>query len=224
MLKDFAGDYANFCVRPATLPKWLKESSNYSGDHRDKTNLRHRMTVKKCIPVFDYFNNGINLHLPATMFLEGKYPNRNIEYPTLEPGSLLSHHGDEQKQKMPIDSSWEDHIYKLEFPYYIETPKGYSSLYIPARPFYDFPLLFIPALVQTDKYKNSVNFPFFASKSFSGEIEAGTHFMSIFFVKRNDVNLNYKTYEEGQKVVSAMKSMVHNWGRAFYKKLSRDQI
>jgi hypothetical protein len=224
ILKEFSGEYAEFCVRPATLPKWLKESSNYAGDPRDKGQLRHRMTVKKCIPVFDVFTTGVHLHLPAPMIFEGKYPNRTIDYPPQIPGSKLSGHDLKQKQKMPIDSDWEDNIYKLEFPYYIQSPKGYSTLYVPAHPYEDFPLHFISAIVQTDKYKNSVNFPFFASKSFTGEVDAGTHFMSIFFVKRHDVKINYKTYEEGIQETSVISSMVSNWGKGFYKKLSRDQI
>jgi len=223
-LKEFEAEYAEFCVRPATIPQWLKESANYAGNPRDRTKLRFRMTVKKCMPFFDYFTTGVHLHLPATMFFEGKYPNRVIDYASETPGSKLSHHGDEQRQKMPIDSDWEDHTYKLEFPFYIQSPPGYSALYVPARPFEDFPLHFISGLVETDKYKNSVNFPFFASKNFIGEIEAGTHFMSIFFIKRHDVKINYKTYDEGLNVTGPMTAMVRNWGRHFYKNLSRNRI
>jgi len=219
IIEEFSGEYAEFCVRPAELPKWLKDSANYIGNPRDKTKLRHRMTVKKCMPVFDFYTTGIQLHLPATMIFEGKYPNRSIDYPAEIPGSRLSSHNPQQRQKMPIDSTWEDHTYKLEFPYYIESPKGYSALYVPAKPYEDFPLHFLPAIVQVDKYKSSVNFPFFASKNFTGDIEAGTHFMSIFFVKRHRLELNYKSYAEGIKATSATSSMVHNWGRGFYKKL-----
>lgn len=224
ILKEFSNEYAEFCVRPAELPKWLKSSSNYIGDPKDRSGLRHRMTVKKCIPVFDFFTTGLTLHLPANMFFEGKYPNRTIDYPSNISGAKLSGHNPQQRQGMPIDSDWEDHTYKLEFPFYIQTPRGYSALYIPSRPYEDFPLNFIPGLVQVDKYRNSVNFPFFADKNFIGQVDAGTQFMSVFFIKRHSTQINYKTYEEGLNITSGISTMVQNWGMGFYKKLSRNNL
>lgn len=217
--KTYDGDYMKFCIRPAeaNLPEWYKKSSSYFGDTKDKRFFDKRMTVKKCIPVFDYLSTGLNLYLPFSFYSYGSYPERIIDADTHGTYCKLGMHDMNQVQKFPIDDSYDPLPRKIDFPYMIETPKGYSSLYIQPQNEYSETLLFPSGLVNTDNYKNQVNFPFFIKKDFTGEVPAGTHFMSVFFIKRDKINLKYKEYENGIDKISQARAMVQNWGRHFYK-------
>lgn len=226
--EQFDAEYMNSCVKLAktNMPNWFKESSSYMGDRNDKRLLYKRMTIKKCIPVFDYLSYGINLYMPFSIFVEGTYPERQIHAPgfgaesnySLKHFCGLGEHPEEQIQKFFVPSKFERRAFKMNFPYIIKTPKGYSSIYVqPQNELYEN-MYFPRALVNTDSYWNQVNFPFFLSKDFEGTIDAGSHFMSIFFVKRENTELLLKDYGSGKKHFLPSREMTTNWGRHFYKK------
>lgn len=220
--ENYGGAYMNTCVKLAknNLPEWYKDSHSYFGNLEDKKFLEKRMTIKKCMPVLDYMSNGINLYLPFTIFVQGTFPERavyvNTEHHT-EHLCGLGKHSKEQLQKFPISDTYDPQPLKINFPYVIKTPKKYSSIFIqPANELSD--ILFFPrGLVNTDNYLNQVNLPFFIKKDFEGTIDAGSHFMSIFFIKREDIDMSYMDYEDGKNMISEARSMVANWGKHFYK-------
>lgn len=217
---EFGGEYMQKCIRPASddLPDWYKKSNSYVGDKSDKLYLPKRMSMKKCIPILDYLTTGINLYTPFTIFVEGKYPERDIWTNTERDSyAKLGMHSIEQVQLFPLPNSYDPLPRKIDFPWVIETPKGYSSIYVqPQNELYDS-LLFPRGLVNTDNYHNQVNFPFFIKKDFEGTIDAGTHFMSVFFIKREKADLLYNTFESGISKIKQARAMVQNWGRYYYK-------
>lgn len=218
--EDFGGKYMETCIKPAgsDIPDWYKNSESYFGSKNDKKFLEKRMTIKKCIPVFDYLNTGLNLYLPFSIFVNGRYPERTITTNSNYGGLCgIGDHRIEQVQNFPLSSLYDPQPRKIEFPYVIKTPKGYSSIYVqPSNQYYDS-WLFPRALVNTDNYDNQVNFPFFLKKDFEGTIPAGTHFMSIFFIKRDNLEISYKKYEDGESMIKQSRAMVVNWGKYFYK-------
>ena len=216
----YGGEYMNACVKPASndIPDWYKKSNSYVGDPSDKMYQPKRMSIKKCIPVLEYMTTGLNLYLPFSIFVEGRYPERDI-YTNVEHDGLakMGHHSIDQAQLFPLPDSYDIQPHKIDFPWMIETPKGYSSIYVqPQNELYDT-LLFPRGLVNTDNYKNQVNFPFFLKKDFTGTIDAGTHFMSVFFIKREKEEFVFNEFEKGREKILQAKSMVQNWGRHFYK-------
>lgn len=218
--EQYGGKYMETCIKPAysELPDWYKSSNSYVGDIRDKNFLEKRMSIKKCIPVLDYMTTGINLYLPFSIFVYGKYPERSIT-DNVDKNNMcgLSHHTAEQVQNFPVDKSYDPQPLKIDFPYVIKTPREYSSIYIqPINEYYDS-LMFPRGLVNTDNYDNQVNFPFFIKKDFEGVIPAGTHFMSVFFIKRDELEISMKDFKDGESMIKQARSMVQNWGRYFYK-------
>jgi hypothetical protein len=218
--EEYGGKYMQSCIKPASLdlPEWYKKSNSYVGDINDKKFLEKRMTMKKCIPILDFMTTGINLYLPFSIFVYGKYPERSITDNTNHSSVCgLGHHDAGQVQRFPVDESYDPQPLKIDFPYIIKTPKEYSSIYIqPINEYYDS-LMFPRALVNTDNYDNQVNFPFFIKKDFEGVIPAGTHFMSVFFVKRDPLEISMNSYEDGKSMIKQARTMVQNWGRHFYK-------
>lgn len=222
----YGGDFMRFCIRPSVenIPAWYKNSASYLGDPKNPHKKDRRMTMKRCMPIYDYLSTGLSLYTPFSIYAEGKYPNREI-YASLDDDSCkLGYHAIGQKQQMPLDKDYDDFPRKIDFPYYIETPPGYSALYIASKPYDDFPLFFPNAVVQVDKYKAPVNFPFFIKKDFEGKIDSGTEFMKIFFVKREEVQFNYKTLSDSNGVIKQYRSFVGAFGAGFYKSLRLNQI
>ena len=224
--ESFGGDFMEFCIKEskAQLPSWYKESNSYTIDAKTPFEKDKHMTMKKCMPILDYLSLGLNLYTPSTIYAEGIYPNRNVFSASHDPAIQISGHHADQKQNMPIPEGYEPSPLKIEFPYLIETPKGYSSLFIGYNEEKDFPFLFPSALVETDKYKAPTNFPFFIRKDFQGKIDAGTLFMKVIFVKRVDIVLNYKKAKDIEGKILQHRKMVQAFGSGFYKKLRLNKI
>ncbi len=223
--EEFGGDFMKFAVREAAvnLPEWYKKSSSYVDDpsmpHKDKG-----MTVKRCMPVLDYLSLSINLHLPFAVYSHGRGLNKVTTASSSHHNCGLSNHSPAQVQKMPVPEGFHDIPLKIDFPYAIEAPAGYSALFIPQYPYSGYPFHFIPAIVETDKYKAPVNFPFLILNDFEGKVDAGTLFMKVVFVKREKINIDYKKAGEDKGRIAQYRSLVETFGSGFYRKLRLDQV
>jgi hypothetical protein len=224
--ENLGGELMKFAIREArvNLPEWYKTSQSYLFDPKTPQARDKSMTMKKCTPILDYLSTGLNLHTPSAIYVEGNYPNRKISSASQDPALSISSHHTDQRQNLPVSKEYDQTPYKIEFPYSIETPKGFSTLFVAYNEDEDFPLIFPSAIVQTDKYRAPVNFPFFMKKSFEGKIDAGTPFMKAIFVKRDDFSIKYREAQEGRSTMMQHKSMVQAFGSGFYKKLRLDKI
>ncbi len=224
--QEFAGDFMKFCISKSdeTLPDWYKKSSSYVSDMNDGMHKDKKMTVKRCMPVFDYLSYGITLHLPFAIYVTGTGLNKEVTSSTNHPDCKLGHHAPAQVQMLPYPKEYNLQPYKVDFPFYIEAPHGYSAVYIPYYPYEEYPLLFIGAMVQVDKYKSPVNFPFLIRNDFEGKIDAGTPFMKVMFVKREDCSISYKKYGDDNGFLSQYRLFVESFGSGFYKNLRLDRV
>lgn len=215
-----------YAIREAAydLPDWYKKSKSY-GDfpdpalHKDK-----KMTIKKCMPVLDYLSTGVNLHLPFAIYAHGRGLNKMVTSSLNHHNCKIGHHSPTQVQEFPVSDEWMTQPYKIDFPFVIEAPSGFSCLYVPQYPYPDYPLLFPAAMVQTDKYRAPVNFPFFIKNDFEGKIDAGTLFMKIVFVKREKMDVVYNEHGADNGRMLQYRQMVESWGSGFYKALRLDQV
>jgi hypothetical protein len=222
----FGGDFMKLCISKAegNLPEWYKKSQSYVSDPNPAVHNDKKMTIKKCMPVFDYLSEGINLHLPFSIYSTGKGMNKEIKSSTNHNDCKIGHHSMDQRQMFPIPKEYSSQPYKVDFPYYIEAPSGYSALYVPYYPYEDYPLLFIGAMVQVDKYKAPVNFPFFIRNDFEGKINSGAVFMKVIFVKREEIQLNFKNHGDDKGFLAQYRHLVDMFGGGFYKNLRLDRV
>lgn len=226
MDESLGGDLMKFCIREARveLPDWYKSSNSYTEESNTPFKKDRRMTMKKCMPIVDYLSTGINLHTPYAIYAEGTYPNRLVESASSEEMFKISQHSINQVQKMPIPEEYDPVPLKIEFPYSIETPLGFSSMFLGYSDQKDFPLMFPTAIVQTDKYRAPVNFPFFIRKDFQGKIDAGSMFMKVIFIKRESFDINYMNASDDKGRILQHRKMVGAFGSGFYKKLRLNKI
>lgn len=223
---QFGGDFMKFCIRDAEsdLPEWYKKSQSYASGFSPEVHKDKKMTVKRCMPVFDYLSSGVNLHLPFAIYSKGVGLNKEVTSTVNHPDCKLGHHAPEQVQMLPFPKEYSLQPYKIDFPFYIEAPRGYSAVYIPYYPYEGYPLLFIGASVQVDKYKSPVNFPFLVRNDFEGKIDAGEMFMKVVFVKREETQVNYKEAGSDNGFMNQYRLLVESFGAGFYKNLRLDRV
>lgn len=219
--EKYGGEYMEKCIGLADsdIPEWYKKSRGYMNESKFKNLSPHeKQTIKRCIPVFDYLTTGINLYLPFTIYVNGKYPERTFNCNTVEPDICgLGGHLSEQVQDFPLPLEYDPRPKKINFPYVIKAPRGYSAIYVQPINELSDTLLFPRGLINVDKWNTQVNFPFFIKKDFEGYINAESHFMTVFFVKREKLSLNFNDHKKSNGFIEQSNTMVQNWGKNFYR-------
>jgi hypothetical protein len=142
--------------------------------------INYEMTAKKCIPILDVFSAGYIIPLSADMIWNEteKTFSHNGAY------QAYSNHTLDQVKGFDLGDNFYEQPYKFINPWFIKTPKGYSTLFIHPANRDDLPFRSFFAVVDTDKHPLTVNFPFFMKKGFSGIIESGTPMIQAIPFKR----------------------------------------
>jgi hypothetical protein len=137
------------------------------------------------MPVFDGFSMGYIIPLWTDVYVtrneEGVYYRWGWGPAN---GELITHHSERQLPTFPIKQISNGYP-KWTNPWSIQTPKGYSCLFV--SPLNHANLIFncLSGVVDTDQYNNMVNFPFtFNDPNFEGLIPAGTPIIQVIPFKR----------------------------------------
>jgi len=181
------------------IPDWYKKMANlHQQDPREPT-------VKKCMPFLDALSMGYTISTGWDIFLKKFQDEKGmwkieIEYPPMVNDVLrdMAHgievHGPYQ---FPEDGYNSDEIQlavKILSPWVINTPPGYSCMFLPPlnhllphyRPF--------SGVVDTDDHKMPINFPgaFKKFESLTKTIPSGTPLIMVIPFKREDWKMEIK--------------------------------
>jgi len=179
-----------FEPKPASkcLPNWYKDIPSYVNNkkHIDIENSNIPMTIKKCMPVFDAMTAGYYLFTHCDIFVTQK---DNIPYYSWAITPAVEFHNTIQAPNHPS-------VKPTDYPKFvnkwgIKTPPGYSVLFI--NPMHNPSNIFtiLEGVVDTDKYTNTVNFPFVLNNNnWEGMIPAGTPIAQIIPFKRDKWKMN----------------------------------
>lgn len=110
----------------------------------------------------------------------------------------IGRHGNIQVSGMRFPEGAPKTIWKLHSPWFIETPKGYSTFYRNPANNYEHDLRIFEGFVDTDNYSNlAVNFPCFWSGTKKGVfvLKRGTPICQIAVMKREDIELKVETIQ-----------------------------
>jgi hypothetical protein len=174
------------------IPEWYKETASYISDNRIVAGDKDRTssTIKKCVPIFDSLTCGYLLLTPTDIFVENRDGQPFYRWPNFE---IIGFHTIEQASLYPSAEKYLS-LPKLMNQFYIKTPKGYSTLFIPPM-HRDNVIQILPAIVDTDLYHNEINFPFVLnSHNFEGLIPAGTPFAQLIPIKRKSFKMKIGNY------------------------------
>ena len=166
------------------LPDWYKNIESYLSEKpKGLVEGRAAGTIKKCIPVFDALTSGYIISTFQDIVVER---DKEKTLMLVSPNDLpvFEAHAKEQ---------FSNHPYALEGlpapkflnPWSIKTPNGYSCLFINpvhgANPYFSI----FEGVVDTDKYRNLINFPFsLKDEKFEGLVPAGTPLVQVIPFKR----------------------------------------
>jgi hypothetical protein len=183
------------------LPEWYKSLEtldftsldDFFSKHRYKTSDLNPHTVKKCVPVLDYLTSGYLLSFVSDVFVspnESKDGIKGFSWNT--PGSTTDVISDGHPHgQCPISINNSKHHYiKFGPSWAIKTPPGYSCLFY--QPFYEFQSNFrlFPAIVDTDSFDSTINFPGYLTTNKSFMIKSGDPLMVVLPFKRDDWKMN----------------------------------
>lgn len=188
--------------KPASklIPEWYRNTDSYSnGEKKPNGNGGTTATIKRCMPVFDAITSGYIIELPADVFVSIKDGQQWFEWSDF---GLISFHAVEQALEHP-DRKLSLMYPKWSNPWCIETPKGYSTLFV--QPFHRQSIFTIfPGIVDTDQYVSPVNFPFTINDpTFEGLIPKGTPIAQVIPFKRDSWQMELgkeKQLEKWRKV------------------------
>lgn len=195
-IAQYAIDYP----QPASsfMPEWYRKSSKHIDDRygakmpAGNTHMTN-LTVKACMPFFDAMTSGYVVTLPSDIYFvdQQDYYHRVIWDVSYD---VVSHHLREQLQHMPIPEGYNE-IFKWNSYFHIQTPPGYSCMFMHPNFFFDAPFMTLSGIVDTDKHPMIINFPFFLKNNFVGKIEKGTPICQIIPFKRESWKMNKEEFK-----------------------------
>jgi hypothetical protein len=200
MSKDitFTNYYNRSTINPpkpakSLIPEWYKQTNPYL---ESKTNINNGnpaiLTIKKCIPVLDALTAGYMLVTPVDVLITQKedVDQNNKIVPFYHSSDIIDTISFHSIKQAPLHPAKNENAYpKWMNQWGIETPPGYSCLFI--NPVHKTQNIFtiLEGVVDTDTYTNPVNFPFTLNdQKFEGVIPAGTPMAQVIPFKRESWN------------------------------------
>lgn len=214
----------SFYPEPANknLPEWYKKTESFSDSKKFKAALGEgNQTIKKCMPVFDALSAGYIIKTPIDVYVT--ILENGVSYYNWPSSNPISFHPIEQASLHPAMNKRP--YPKWNNPWSIETPAGYSCLFISPMHNPNGIFTIFPGIVDTDQYINPVNFPFtLDNPNFEGMIPAGTPICQVIPFKRDSFKLKIgNNFEKLNKFNFLFKNKFLNnyktkyWNRKQYK-------
>ena len=173
-------------VVPASkaLPDWYKKATV----EMEGSKPWEGMTFKSCMPFFDAMTQGYIVPLWADLHVRVENSIPAFTW-AINGDQLIDSHSPAQVDGIPaMDKAVGRQAFKLISPWIIETPQGYSTLFVaPLNNAHEYIQLF-SAVVSTDNYMNRINFPFIYTgpDDWEGVVLMGTPLMQLIPFKRDD--------------------------------------
>ena len=181
------------------IPDWYKNLESYiGGDKRPDGNASTTATAKRCMPIFDAISGGYLILTHADLWVSQKPDEEGKLHPYYEWANFgaIAFHPKNQLPEHPHGAGHELSYPKWTNAWAIQTPPGYSSLFIP--PLHrETPIIALSGVVDTDTYTAPVNFPFvLRDPKMDGLIPAGTPIMQVIPFKRDEWEMQIGSQEE----------------------------
>jgi|TARA_R100000455_G_C6272521_1_gene129371 hypothetical protein len=220
------------------IPEWYK-------------NLNHsakRRTIKGCIPFLDTLTAGYILKMPQDFYVkhnhvqgDRKDSSRNFAYAdcwaylndldlnlndNTENLHGIGQLGGKEGGCPFVEKNKNLPFYKIQNPFRIKTPPGYSCLFVPPLNNGDDRFEIISGIVDTDTFTSYINFPIILNGDkypvLETIIERGTPYVQVIPFKRDSwkmsIKEDYLSRPEAQLSISGR--LIHNYKKLFWGKKS----
>jgi hypothetical protein len=181
------------------IPKWYKDLNVHSGGGGNKPLVRDfgtDKTLKSCMPFLDGITAGYLLKLPLDLSVDiDENGIKHLNWITKDY-SPISVHDKSQVGEYPIPSGYDKEIFKIHGTWGIQTPPGYSLMYIHPLGRFDLPFYTFHGIVDTDQHYVPINMPFVLKTDFVGVIPRGTPYSQLIPIKREKWESNSMDFED----------------------------
>ena len=179
----------DYPVSSSTLiPKWYKELSVHISGNGSKPLVRNfgtDKTVKACMPFLDGLTAGYLLTLPIDLSVDiDENGVKHINWLTKDYNPISTHTVDQIKG-YPIPTGYDEQVFKLHGVWGVQTPPGYSLMYIHPLGRLDLPFYTFHGIVDADKHYVPINMQFVLKSNFTGIIPRGTPYSQVIPIKRD---------------------------------------
>jgi len=174
-------------VRPVRasnmIPEWYKQQP--FGDDKPSA------TIKRCMPILDMMSAGYMYVMPADVWIDATNPNfldfglQDESIRSYTP-QILTDHQHYQYDHYPIDPIYHKEVMRVNPLWAIETPPGYSTLFIEPTHRYPTPIKAIPGIIDTDSFASSGFLSFNVLAGFKGIVKQGTPLIQMIPFLRED--------------------------------------
>jgi hypothetical protein len=212
--KDRAGSYPEPVPAKSCVPDWYKNASNFTMDkpvvRTPSGGAATTGTFKKCVPFLDAMTAGYIIRLQADVHVD-IMPDKGPDFSwTLYDSPVVNFHTYDQVSALPGSNALPGGIpFKWMSYWCIETPPGYSCLFVQPQNHFEDRWEILPGIVDTDMYNMPVNFPMiWKSTKFKGIIKRGTPIAQVIPFKRESwqheiVNNDPINYDNDLKKLSS---------------------
>lgn len=182
------GENANVTGYPPSpaknsIPSWFKKMPKHIDNKLEIRLGEPNLTIKACPPFLDSMMNGYIIYTEYDLYVSKQEDGiTNIQW--RYGGDLISMHGTDQVHPEQIPAGFSVQPFKFNNFWQIVTPPNYSTLFTHPLNRSDLPFMTISGVVETDRYKNIINFPFLIKEDFEGIIPAGTPIVQLMPFKR----------------------------------------
>lgn len=221
-------DEFNFIEKPVPaskmIPQWYKDVPSYMGNVKTHAAEGTNATIKKCMPVFDTMTAGYFITLPCDVYIEKDAAGNPSITPSF-PERMVTDHPKEQIVTFDIPKEYYQLPLKWRNFWKIETPKGWSIMFVQPMHRDDLPFQILPGIVDTDEFVLSVQFPMLLRNDFKGVLPKGTPIAQVIPFKREDWESEYSYQSKGDnlKFLTKHQSIFENrykrtsWKKKTYK-------
>ncbi len=201
------------------LPDWFRKIPAVDKSHLTATD--NGLTVKRCMPFLDAMMTGWILPLAATVRLEVKDSGRTVNAGWEFDKVMVSNHNPHQVAGSPSDPR---PPCKFHNYWTIQTPPGWSCLFVQPLNRGESRFQIFSGVVDTDSYQSLIHFPFVATAPDGVHvIEKGTPIVQVIPFKRDTTMLAAEIRSETAAEAGLRTKIMRNThaGEGWYRKLAR---
>jgi hypothetical protein len=189
------------------IPDWYKKTASYVSPGKIPPEKGGTTaTIKRCMPIFDVLTSGYIIPTPNDLYVRPHITEtgeKEVWYTWPHEESIHFH----PVQQAPLHPKQNGVAFpKWLSPWGIQTPKGYSCLFMPPA-HREAVFSILPGIVDTDSYINPVNFPFVMHDvDYEGLIPAGTPMAQVIPFKRDSWKMTFGSDKDYEKVQQQLKA------------------
>jgi len=201
----------------AGIPEWYRQSptTNYEGEIKFG---RDMSTIKACTPFLDSLTAGYFITAPDDIHVSTK-PDGEKNFTYVVPTDHdFAREFENRTGYLPVPDGYHRHVWRASLYPCVETPEGYSTLFIHPINRFELPFIAISAIVDTDKPLSAVAISFFIREDFEGIIPKGTPMLQVIPFKRDNWKSEVKPPYSEKEVGEINKALTNEGKRNYLKK------